>query len=1153
MDRPKTRVPLFLMFVAAAVLVAALAFGETPSKPLSETEVVDLLQSRMKQVDEQHDLDDATKGKVKDLYQQALGEMAAVKRWTEKGAEFERLAAEAPESLKKAKRELAEPPAQPAEAIPDQLTLPQIEQQISKREAELDKRRKALSDDETELKGRSVRRAKVPEQIGAAKERLADINSQLQAAASGDDGTPAGLARRALLAARRRTAEREIACCEKELRAYEARSELLPASRDLDARQVALGEQQLKAWQDAANRRRKQEAEQQARQAMWQAGQAHPLVRTLAEQNAELAGQRKSLASSIAETTARLAEVNDKLATLKDNFNGVQQKVDTVGLSDEIGLLLRKHRESLPNLRELRRNAALRRRTIGEGQLVGLRLDDERRQLTDLEAATQAELEQQRPIVHGGDGGDLTGAVRQALSTRRDYLDALIHDNDIYYKKLVELHAAEQQLVKETERDARFIDERVLWIASTAPLTAADVRCAGDALWWLAGPRAWLDIGRTLVADAWQNRVISLLATGIFLLLVYWRRRFRARVQRVGEKAARGSCYRFLPTLEVCALTTLMAAVWPGLVWYVGWRLGTAASASELCKAAGAGLGVTAGVYFVLELLRHTCDAGGLGEAHFGWTASAAKLVRHNLRWLSLVVLPLVCVAAALRAHAAAMSAPEAVAWDSALGRACFVAALLGFALFVERILRPGGAVLQALVAARRGGWIERLRYVWYPLGVMIPGALAILAAAGYYYTAQQLAARLVVTTYALVGVIVLRAVLLRWTLVNQRKLAIEQARQRRATALEAAGGDEPSAADLPTAADEKLDLATINTQTRRLVEYALAVACALALWCTWTDVLPALGTINVDLWPTTATVLQKGTSFDGQAIWRAEERPCWITLADVCLAVIVLSTTVIAAKNIPGLLEMAVLQHLPVDAGARYAVATVCRYLITLVGVLLCCMTLGVGWSKVQWLVAAMSLGLGFGLQEIFANFVSGLIILIERPIRVRDIVTIDGVTGVVTRIRMRATTITDGDRKELVVPNKEFITGRVLNWTLSDPVNRVVIRVGIAYGSDTRQAAEILLRIARQHDIVLHDPPPAVSLESFGDSALNFVLRCFLPNMDNRGTVIHELHMAIDREFRAASIEIAFPQQDVHVRSIDLPLPLAAQRPWPPAEEAA
>jgi len=152
--------------------------------------------------------------------------------------------------------------------------------------------------------------------------------------------------------------------------------------------------------------------------------------------------------------------------------------------------------------------------------------------------------------------------------------------------------------------------------------------------------------------------------------------------------------------------------------------------------------------------------------------------------------------------------------------------------------------------------------------------------------------------------------------------------------------------------------------------------------------------------------------------------------------------------------------------------------------------------------------------------------------------VVTIDEITGVVSRIQTRATTVTNWDRKDFIVPNKEFITGRLLNWTRSDKVNRIVINVGIAYGSDTETARQLIEQVLQEHPKVLDDPTPLVTFESFGDSTLDFVVQCYLAKLDNRLQTIHELHTAIDQAFRKAHIEIAFPQRDIHVRSgIELP----------------
>ena len=190
-----------------------------------------------------------------------------------------------------------------------------------------------------------------------------------------------------------------------------------------------------------------------------------------------------------------------------------------------------------------------------------------------------------------------------------------------------------------------------------------------------------------------------------------------------------------------------------------------------------------------------------------------------------------------------------------------------------------------------------------------------------------------------------------------------------------------------------------------------------------------------------------------------------WITLFHLILCLIVGIITAVVSKNLPGVLEIVVLQNLPIQQGSRYAITSISLYILITVGLISIFNILGVNWSQFGWIFAALSVGLGFGLQEVVANFVCGLLLFIERPIRVGDIVTVSDVSGIVTKIQIRATTITNWDRQEYVVPNKEFITGRILNWTLSNSTNRINIDVGIAYGSDVEHARKLLLQISKEH----------------------------------------------------------------------------------------
>ncbi|MDU5791910.1 MAG: mechanosensitive ion channel, partial [Enterobacter hormaechei] len=237
--------------------------------------------------------------------------------------------------------------------------------------------------------------------------------------------------------------------------------------------------------------------------------------------------------------------------------------------------------------------------------------------------------------------------------------------------------------------------------------------------------------------------------------------------------------------------------------------------------------------------------------------------------------------------------------------------------------------------------------------------------------------------------------------------------------------------------------------------------------------------------------------------------------------------------RNLPGLLEVLVLSRLNLRQGASYAITTILNYVIIIVGAMTVFGSLGVSWDKLQWLAAALSVGLGFGLQEIFGNFVSGLIILFERPVRIGDTVTIGTFSGTVSKIRIRATTITDFDRKEVIIPNKAFVTERLINWSLSDTTTRVVIRLGVAYGSDLDKVKEVLLKAAADHPKVMHDPAPAVFFTTFGPSTLDHELRLYVRELRDRSYTVDELNRTIDRLCRENDINIAFNQLEVHLRN--------------------
>ncbi|VAW50440.1 Potassium efflux system KefA protein / Small-conductance mechanosensitive channel [hydrothermal vent metagenome] len=252
--------------------------------------------------------------------------------------------------------------------------------------------------------------------------------------------------------------------------------------------------------------------------------------------------------------------------------------------------------------------------------------------------------------------------------------------------------------------------------------------------------------------------------------------------------------------------------------------------------------------------------------------------------------------------------------------------------------------------------------------------------------------------------------------------------------------------------------------------------------------------------------------------------------------AVLLFGVIIILSSWVRSQLEHNWLKMTTMGQGARDAMVTIIGYIMFLVAILVGLSAAGFDFSNIAIIAGALSVGIGFGLQNIVNNFVSGLILLFERPIRKGDWIEVGGTEGYVKDIHIRSTKIQTFDRSDVIVPNSELISNQVTNWVLSSKSGRAIVPVGVAYGTDTEKVRDILLAIAEENEDVSKAktmPEPRVLFREFGDSSLNFELRVFLHNVDSRLSVISDLNFAIDKAFRENNIEIPFPQRDLHVKT--------------------
>jgi potassium efflux system protein len=803
---------------------------------------------------------------------------------------------------------------------------------------------------------------------------------------------------------------------------------------------------------------------------------AYELASRWVTADTELMESSIELNNRLAQVRRQIEDIERRSKALRENFTNARRVVDFAAESDVLGNVLLAYWSEVDNFKPADPTVDLSRETA-ETVISRIKLEESLKQVSSATTAVNRGLEgegiEPQTVSKSTRAAlvELVGAyrtrLRSIIDTQSDLIEAVSKLGDRY-----------QALSRSAREYEAFLKSMIIWIPAFPPL------------WQIAGASIAeeLDgIGALVRSIRFSPR--PMLAVGVMLFLFFFSRRQQLVTfqQGLNQRILRPRDDAIEHTLLAVGCVALRALPMPALLIGLGVCLSPKALESVVVMS---GLAV-----FGLLFARMCCEREGIGPVHFKWDEAIVSRLYSELKRITYWWLPLAAVTGLL------------VRTTMGIGEAVIARfAVLGLVLLLLSLVLLGIAR-----GVRAGAGVSRwtLLNTILLLLVVVLSTTAIAVLMGHMYSVTVLFYGALDTLW-MGGLLLLgHAVLMRWVSVTRRRLRLQE--------LVGALNEGESSEDGPIE-EQEANLIDVSAETTQLINMALVALSAATLFYIWSPLLPAFDVFSkVTLWTSNTVV-------DGETVSNE------ISLAMLIIVFVLAGLTLYAARKLPALIDLVLRSRTSVSASARYTVSTLLNYVIVGVGIVAGLSALGLQWSQLQWLVAALGVGIGFGLQEIIANFISGLIILFERPIRIGDVVSTGDKDGVVTRIRIRATTIRDWDGKELLVPNKEFITGRLLNWSLSDPKVRLVLPVGIAYGSDVELALKSLMEMVTAHPRIVDDPEPQIVFESFGDNALHLSARCHLDSLENRMGVVTELNKKIYRRFEELGIVIAFPQRDIH-----------------------
>ena len=793
----------------------------------------------------------------------------------------------------------------------------------------------------------------------------------------------------------------------------------------------------------------------------------------------QLSSENNKLKQSLLEYTERINKLTNSSRNIKNQLNSlttirqsIEQQSSLFGKSVLLARTLRNSLLHLPNIIVDRKLSE----EISETRLQKFQYDQQR-QLLDTPDKFISNMVSEVQLT-----STEYETVKNLSENRKKLLDSLSLNTGKLLTIALSLHLDQQRLDSLGKELSGKLEQELFWVTSSQPMGVNWLLNLPRLVWNEIVAMPWEKITYVSILSFLQKSWFIILITLMFCIYLYSR---RPLIKKLQNNIAQKIGHIRQDSLLLTPLSLLLSLLY---IAPVGLFMAIMALVFIEYNTFDTGLSNIGYSFFysiitwsILALLIQLLQPGGLATKHFKWSVQYCQQLRQHLRKLSHLLVPLILIVNLAENQVRELD--QDILGMLLLMIGTIIQARLIFMLFRDLKYLFGSKILHVLITILLSG---------------ISLIQTVLIATGYYYTALILEQQILGTLVLVTGFSLLQSLAIRSIRIGEHRLAYQRAVKKHA-ATENRSFEEPV-----------LDLATVNQQSLRLLNAVLIFSFIISFFWLWKNFAEIFSAINnLSLWE-----------------YRGENSSTHLYLGNVILAVITMITTLILARNLPGLLEITVLSRLKIRAGNSYAAMTLLSYGITSLGVIFTLAFLGFSWDKLQWLVAAIGFGISIGLREVFANILSGLIILFERPIRIGDTISLGNMTGEVSQIHIRATTILDWDNKEVIIPNSMLLNEKMINWSLSNSIIRIILPFYVTHDSDKKLVEELLLQACREHHFVVDTPKSIATLMEYGDSALFYELRLFIMHVNHRLAVKNEINSRVSELFAEKGIVVA-PQK--------------------------